>query len=93
MYIHVISFLLIVPSDFENLLYGDELVTFSDSGKELGEFTVSITPVKKNQTDCFFVHANSQGTIDGVPCGTNVTAYISKSLDTLEQQHHEYVKV
>lgn len=52
-----------------------------------------MTAVKKNQIDCFLVHANSHGTIDGVPCGTSITAYVSKSLDTLEQQHHEYVKV
>ena len=68
-------------------------MTVSDSGKELGDFTVSVTRVKKFDQDCFLVHANSQGTIDGVPCGTSVTAYISKSLDTLEQKHHEFVKV
>lgn len=65
----------------------------SESGRELGEFTVSINRVKKNHQDCFLVHANSHGTIDGVPCGTSVTAYISKTLDTIEQQHQEFVKV
>lgn len=83
----------LVPSDFENLLFSDELVTVSESGRELGEFVVTVTPVKRNQVDCFLVHANSQGTIDGVPCGTTITAFVSKSLDTLEQQHHEFVKV
>ncbi|XP_067932140.1 ciliogenesis-associated TTC17-interacting protein-like [Watersipora subatra] len=83
----------IIPSDYDNILFGDELTTISESGRELGEFIVSVTRAKRKEQDCFLVHANSEGTIDGVPCGTSVTAYISKSLDTLEQQHHEYVKL
>ena len=47
-------------------------MTVSDSGKELGDFTVSVTRVKKFDQDCFLVHANSQGTIDGVPCALEV---------------------
>ena len=68
-------------------------MTTSDTGKELGEFSVSIEPVKHQEQDCFLIHANSHGAIDSVPCGTSITAYVTKALDTLEQQHHEYVKV
>jgi len=75
------------------LLFNDELVTTSETGKELGEFCITVTPVKKDQQDCFLVHAKSHGSIDGVPCGTSVVATVSKTLDTLEQQLHEYVKV
>ena len=42
---------------------------------------------------CLMVHANSHGSIDNVPCGTSITCFLSYSLETLEQQHHEYVKV
>lgn len=82
-----------MPSDFDEIVFDDELVTTSELGKELGEFKISVAPVKKDSRDCFLVHANSHGMIDGVPCGTSITAYISKSLITFEQQHHEYVKV
>lgn len=82
-----------MPSDFNNIIFNDELITVSESGRELGEFKITVTPVKKFGIDCFLVHANSHGIIDSVPCGTSITAYISKALDTLEQVHHEYVKV
>ena len=65
----------------------------SDTGKELGEFTVSIERAKHQGNECFLVHANSHGAIDSVPCGTSITTYVSPKLQTLEQQHHEYVKV
>lgn len=85
--------MLTVPSDFNDLTFDEELVTVSETGKELGEFKITISSVKKGSHDCYLVHANSHGIIDGVPCGTSITAYITKTLDTLEQQHHEYVKV
>ena len=68
-------------------------MTVSDTGKELGEFTVTVEPTKHQGTECFLIHANSHGAIDSVPCGTSITAYVSKKLETLEQHHHEYVKV
>ena len=86
-------FSLAEEDDFKNLLFEDNLVTTSDTGKELGEFNVSITPTKHRGQECFLVHANSHGAIDSVPCGTSITAYVTRRLDTLEQQHHEYVKV
>ena len=74
-------------------MFEDHLVTTSDTGKELGEFAVTIEPTKHKGQECFLVHANSHGAIDGVPCGTSITAYVGNNLETLEQQHHEYVKV
>lgn len=80
-------------SDFRHILFDDKLVTVSDTGKELGEFSVTISLAKRQDQDCFLVHANSHGFIDGVPCGTSIVAYVSKTLETIEQQHHEYVKL
>ncbi|XP_033116515.1 ciliogenesis-associated TTC17-interacting protein-like [Anneissia japonica] len=79
--------------EIDNVLFTDSLVTTSDTGKELGEFTVSIERARYNSKDCFLIHANSHGAIDNVPMGTSITAYVSKTLETLEQQHHEYVKL
>ena len=79
--------------DYKYLMFEDHLATVSDTGKELGEFSVSIEPTKHKGQECFLVHANSHGAIDGVPCGTSITAYVGNSLETIEQQHHEYVKV
>ena len=79
--------------DYKYLMFSDHLVTVSDTGKELGEFSVSIEPTQYNLKDAFLVHANSHGAVDSVPCGTSITCYVSPHLETLEQQHHEYVKV
>ncbi|XP_070566321.1 ciliogenesis-associated TTC17-interacting protein-like [Ptychodera flava] len=79
--------------EINKIMFTDSLVTTSDTGKELGEFTVTVEPARKNGEDCYLIHANSHGAIDSVPCGTSITAYVSKSLETLEQQHHEYVKL
>ncbi|XP_041365396.1 ciliogenesis-associated TTC17-interacting protein-like isoform X2 [Gigantopelta aegis] len=79
--------------DFKYLMFSDHLVTVSDTGKELGEFSVSIEPTKYHCKDAFLVHANSHGAVDNVPCGTSITCYVSPQLETLDQQHHEYVKL
>lgn len=84
---------LVPETDFKYLMFEDHLVTTSDTGKELGEFKVNIEPAKHKGQECFLVHANSHGAIDGVPCGTSITAYVGSNLETLDQQHHEYVKL
>jgi hypothetical protein len=73
-------------------MFDDNLATTSDTGKELGDFTVSVEPTRYKSQDCFLIHANSHGAIDGVPCGTSITAYVGQNLQTIEQQHHEYIK-
>ncbi|XP_018408056.1 PREDICTED: ciliogenesis-associated TTC17-interacting protein [Nanorana parkeri] len=85
------------PSELDLCLFPESLQTASDSGTEVGDFTVSIQPAYYEQEGeeeekCFLVHANSYGTIDGVPCGTSIVAYITPKLETLEQHLHEYVK-
>lgn len=84
---------LVPEDDFKYIMFDDSLVTVSDTGKELGEFTVTIEPTKFKGQECFLIHANSHGSIDGVPCGTSIVCHVSKSLETLEQHHHEYVKL
>ncbi|MBN3300952.1 CATIP protein, partial [Amia calva] len=79
--------------ELQHCLFADSLVTISDTGRELGEFTVTIQKASFNNEACYLIHANSHGSIDDIPCGTSITAYISKSLETLEQHHHEYVKL
>lgn len=79
--------------DYRHIQFDDDLVTVSDTGKELGEFHVSVSPAKHEGAACYLVHANSHGSIDSVPCGTSITAYVNAQLETLEQQHHEYVKL
>ncbi|XP_073491093.1 ciliogenesis-associated TTC17-interacting protein [Aquarana catesbeiana] len=86
------------PSDLDLCLFPESLQTVSDSGTEVGDFTVSVQPAYYEQEGeeeekCFLVHASSHGTIDGVPCGTSIVAYITPKLETLEQHLHEYVKL
>ncbi|CAL1528736.1 unnamed protein product [Lymnaea stagnalis] len=84
---------LVPEEDFKYVMFDDNLVTVSDTGKELGEFTVTVEPTRYKGLECFLIHANSHGSIDGVPCGTSIVCYVSKCLETLEQHHHEYVKL
>lgn len=80
--------------DYKHLLFSDGLAIISDTGKELGDFSVSCEPTQwEDGTDCFLVHANSHGSIDNVPCGTSITAWVTPKLLTLKQEHHEYVKL
>ncbi|KAE8581321.1 hypothetical protein XENTR_v10024745 [Xenopus tropicalis] len=90
----------IPPTGQEELnlcLFADSLVTESVSGVEVGTYTVSVQPAYYEldgmEEKCFLVHAASQGSIDGVPCGTSIIGHISYKLETLEQHLHEYVKL
>ncbi|XP_060683707.1 ciliogenesis-associated TTC17-interacting protein [Hemiscyllium ocellatum] len=71
----------------------DSLMTVSDTGKEIGEFTVTIQPILYHSFPCLNIHANSHGTIDSIPCGTSISAYVSLELETFEQYHQEYIKL
>ncbi|XP_075037170.1 ciliogenesis-associated TTC17-interacting protein [Mixophyes fleayi] len=86
------------PEELDLCLFTELLQTVSDSGKELGSFTVSVKPAHYEQEGnvdekCFLVHASSHGTVDNAPCGTSIVAYISPQMETLEQHHHEYIKM
>lgn len=74
-------------------MFSDTLVTVSEGGRELGEFNVTVEQACRGEQSCYLLHAHSHGAIDNTPCGTAITAYLSMSLETLEQDHHEYVKL
>lgn len=54
---------------------------------------ITVESATWKEQPCYLVHANSHGVIDQVPIGTSVTAYVDRSMRTLEQTHYEYVKV
>ncbi|XP_006636372.2 ciliogenesis-associated TTC17-interacting protein [Lepisosteus oculatus] len=83
----------VAREELQQCLFADSLVTVSDTGRELGEFTVTVENAVYNNEMCYLIHANSHGSIDDIPCGTSVMAYVSERLETLEQHHHEYVKL
>ncbi|XP_069083199.1 ciliogenesis-associated TTC17-interacting protein isoform X2 [Pleurodeles waltl] len=88
----------IAPEELQLCVFSDSLVTISDSGQEVGEFTVSVQRAfyeedGNEEVECFLVHATSQGSIDDIPCGTSILAYVSKELETLEQHSHEYLRI
>ncbi|KAM4604676.1 ciliogenesis-associated TTC17-interacting protein [Polymixia lowei] len=83
----------IEPAELQKCMFSDSLVTVSEGGRELGEFIVTVEFARRVQQPCLLLHAHSQGAIDDTPCGTTVTAYLSTDLETLEQDHREYVKI
>ncbi|CAH3196035.1 unnamed protein product, partial [Porites evermanni] len=78
---------------WESLLFADSLVTTSQTGREIGEMTVTVENATWRGKPCYLVHANSHGSVDQVPIGTSVTAYVGRTLQTFEQTHYEYVKI
>ncbi|KAM3916631.1 ciliogenesis-associated TTC17-interacting protein [Leptodactylus fuscus] len=79
-------------------LFSESLQSVSESGAELGSFTVNVQSAYYAQDGledekCFLVHISSSSSVDDVPCGSSITAYISLQLETLDQHHHEFVKL
>uniref|UniRef100_A0A8C5MYJ4 Ciliogenesis-associated TTC17-interacting protein n=1 Tax=Leptobrachium leishanense TaxID=445787 RepID=A0A8C5MYJ4_9ANUR len=79
-------------------LFNESLQTFSEAGQELGSFTVSVQPAYHHpeghdEERCFLVHASTHSTIDNIPTGSSIVAYISQNMETLEQHHHEFIKM
>ncbi|XP_056913111.1 ciliogenesis-associated TTC17-interacting protein isoform X1 [Takifugu flavidus] len=81
------------PAELQRCVFADSLVTVSEGGRALGNFTVTVEFARKDQQPCMLLHAQSQGTIDHCPCGTTVTAYLTTDLEVLEEHYHEYVKL
>ncbi|XP_063074205.1 ciliogenesis-associated TTC17-interacting protein [Engraulis encrasicolus] len=79
--------------ELKQCLFRDTLVTVSDTGKELGELCIDVQKTVHNSQLCYLIHAKSHGAIDDIPCGTSITGYVTPSFETLEQHHHEYVKL
>ncbi|XP_026006315.1 ciliogenesis-associated TTC17-interacting protein isoform X2 [Maylandia zebra] len=82
----------IEPAELQKCVFADSLVTVSEGGRELGEFSVTVEFARREQP-CMMLHAQSHGAIDDCPCGTAVTAYLTTDLEVLEEDHHEYVKL
>ncbi|XP_071348725.1 ciliogenesis-associated TTC17-interacting protein isoform X2 [Trachinotus anak] len=83
----------IEPAELQRCVFPDSLVTVSEGGRDLGRFSVTVEFARRAQRPCMLLHAQSQGAIDGSPCGTTVTAYLTTDLEVLEEDYHEYVKL
>lgn len=82
----------LVNSDKTFLEFEDDLKIFSLNGDEIGKFTIQVTPtIYKNQR-CYRINAKSTGTIDDMPCGTDISGTVNERLETLEQNHYEFIK-
>ncbi|KAJ8011736.1 hypothetical protein DPEC_G00061350 [Dallia pectoralis] len=80
-------------AEVERCVFKDSLVTVSEGGIELGEFKLTVEWTSFREQPCLLLHAQSHGALDRTPCGTAITAYISLNLETLEQDHHEYIRL
>lgn len=60
------------PAELQKCVFADSLVTVSEGGRELGEFSVTVEFARREQP-CMMLHAQSHGAIDDCPCGTAVT--------------------
>ncbi|XP_029380557.1 ciliogenesis-associated TTC17-interacting protein [Echeneis naucrates] len=83
----------IEPAEIQKCAFPDSMVTVSEGGTDLGRFSVTVEFAHRAQEPCLMLHAQSQGAIDGSPCGTTVTAYLNANLEVLEEDYHEYVKL
>uniref|UniRef100_A0A3P9DKS7 Ciliogenesis-associated TTC17-interacting protein n=1 Tax=Maylandia zebra TaxID=106582 RepID=A0A3P9DKS7_9CICH len=72
------------PAELQKCVFADSLVTVSEGGRELGEFSVTVEFARREQP-CMMLHAQSHGAIDD--------SYLTTDLEVLEEDHHEYVKL
>jgi len=86
----IVNCVFAVADDLQPVLFEESLVTFSDINHEVGKFSVSIC---STEHECIEVKSSSSGVIDGVPCGSVLSACLSRTGQTLEQNHFQYVKV
>ncbi len=63
------------------------------SGVQIGSFDISVKPDLYKRINCFKIIAKSYGVLEDVPCGTEVEAYVSENLETLDQKYHEYINL
>ncbi|XP_032422195.1 ciliogenesis-associated TTC17-interacting protein isoform X3 [Xiphophorus hellerii] len=83
----------IEPEELQKCVFSESLLVMSDCGGVLGEFSMSMELTHRALEPCVILHARSHGAIDGSPCGTTVTAYLTADLEVLEEDYHEYVKL
>jgi len=79
-----------VADDLHPVLFEDSLVAFSDSNDKIGKFSVNVT---STDNECIEVKSSSTAVIEDVPCGTVLSACLSRTGQTLQQNHFEYAKV
>lgn len=78
--------------DFKKIEFCDRLTTFSNDGKEIGNFCVSISTSSNGLGRGLLVKASSVGNIDGLLCGTKITAVISQNmLETIEHRQNDFL--
>lgn len=82
-------------SDYKKLDFSDRLTTFSDNGKEVGSFSISVSSSSSNgfsEGGGFVVRASSVGRLDGMLCGTKLTSHVSRHmLETIEHHQHDFL--
>ncbi|XP_038134766.1 ciliogenesis-associated TTC17-interacting protein [Cyprinodon tularosa] len=83
----------IEPEELQRCVFPERLDVLSDGGGVLGEFSLSVEFTRRALQPCMLLHAQSKGAIDGCPCGTTVTAYLTAELEVLEEDYHEFVKL
>lgn len=81
------------PTELQRCVFTDSLVSVSESGQDLGKFSVTVEFAYRAHRPCMLVHAQSQGAIEDAPCGTTVTAYVACDLEVLEEDYYEYMKL
>ncbi|XP_054827857.1 ciliogenesis-associated TTC17-interacting protein isoform X2 [Eublepharis macularius] len=83
--------------EIQPCLFEESLVAISENGQTIGTFSISVkwtcyAPEGRIEEKCYLVHARSKGTVDGVPCMTSITGYITNNLETVEQHVEESVR-
>jgi hypothetical protein len=81
----------LTADDLMPVCFSESLDTFAGTDQKVGHYKVFIGPVNYQGEESVFVNASSKGVIDGVPCGTTISAYLSMSGKLLEQKHEEFV--
>jgi len=84
--------------DYDKIDFSDRLTTFSDNGKEVGSFSISVSSSSSNGFSGggggFVVRASSVGRLDGMLCGTKLSSHISRHmLETIEHHQHDFLFV
>lgn len=78
------------PAELQRSVLSDSLTTVSQGSQHLGNFSMTVDFARKGKQSCMMLHAQSQGAIDGSPCGTSVTGELG-ARSTIQLAHvHVY---
>lgn len=81
------------PAELQKCVLSDSLITMSQGGQDLGNFSMTVDFGRKGQQSCMLLHALSQGAIDGSPCGTSVTGELRARACTCTCTWHVYLLI